>query len=514
MNLNQSLRVFVNTLSLYINMIVTMVATLLATRFVLQALGEEQYGIYMLLASVVALFSFLNITMAASIQRYLSYAMGEGNECKVKEIFYLSILIHLGISFLVGIVLLSLGWYAVGHWLDIAPVFRDSAKIVLLCMTGGLLCVINSVTYEATMNAHEDISMIAFINVVEALLKLSAALIVCFFEGLGIKEYAFFLFLAQCFGFLAKWMFCHIRYSESHFKFYVPQNYQLLRELFSYAGYSLIGTTCGMARYQGAAILLNVFFGVLVNAAYGVAQQINGFLLFFAGSIVRPLRPMVIKTEGSGQHERMIKLSFTVSRITFLMMAMVVIPLYMNMPYVLSIWLDDVPKGALIFSRMFLLIVLVNQASIGLQLALESVGRIRLQQLIIGSMHIIAIPVSLILFLLGFSAVSIMYCILAEEIVCTFLRVWIAQKEAGICQRDVYFRMLIPEFLVFSVTFVFIYILSLTSEGGLVVLLYTTLLSVLFVCVLGYTICMSSQEKTWLKAMLSSFSSKISRSKK
>lgn len=488
-------RVAFNTLSLYVNMIVTMLATLLATRYVLQALGKEEYGIYMLIASMVALFSFLNITMAASVQRYLSHAMGANKQERVHEVFYMSVVIHLGIALIVGALLLILGIYAIDNMLDIPISYHYSAKLVLLCMTVGMCAVVNSVSYEAAMNAHEDIVVIAAINIVEALLKLGAAVLVLLIDECGIVCYAFFFLLAQIMAFVAKFFYCWYHYDEAHFHFHRLRDRHLLQELFSYAGWSLIGTTCGMARYQGSAILLNVFFGVFVNAAYGVAQQVNGFLLFFAGSIVRPLRPLVIKMEGAGLHDKMLQYSFTVSRVTFVMLCMAVIPLYINMPYILSVWLDSVPDGALEFSRMFLLIVLINQATVGLQVALESVGRIRRLQIIVGSMHIVAIPIGYILFQLGFSALSIMYCVIAEEIVCTVLRIWVAWKDAGIRPKAAYLKMVFPEFLVFIVAYSVCYILAGVMHENFLQLFLTTLTSLVVICILSYAVCFSSFER-------------------
>ena len=145
--------------------------------------------------------------------------------------------------------------------------------------------------------------------------------------------------------------------------------------------------------------MLNKFFGLVTNAAYGVAQQLNGFLLFFANSSVRPMRPIIIKSEGAGNHEQMIRLTHTVSKVTFLMLSVAIVPLYVNMPYILELWLSEVPDGALHFCRGFLLIVLIGQLSVGLQIALESKGRIKRLQIVVGLMHAVPLFVAYPLFL-------------------------------------------------------------------------------------------------------------------
>ena len=504
-------KVALNSLALYANMGVTMLATLLGTRFVLQALGKEEFGIYALIASLVALFSFLNIAMAAATQRYLSFSIGEGEEGQLREIFYGSVLIHWGIAAVVGLILLTGGYYAVTNVLDIAPSLSGAAQMVLLCVTAGLVMTINAVPYEATMNAHEDMVAVAMVNIVEAILKLGASIAVLWLTSYRLECYAFFILCAQTFAFLAKRFYSRSHYVEVHFTIHRPENSALLRNMLSFAGWNLIGTGCNMARYQGTAVLLNLFFGLVVNAAYGVAQQVNGFLVFFAGSVVRPLRPQLIKSEGAGQHERMLELAFTTSRVTFLMMAIVVIPLYINMPCVLGLWLPAVPEGTVAFCRGFLLIVLINQATVGLNLALESVGRIRLVQMVCGTLHCVALPVGYALFRLGFPAVSIMYCIVVEELVCIVLRIWVTQRDAMVPQLRCYRDMLLPEVLLFALSFVPVWLLSTQMESGPAQLLLTSALGLLLLAACSLIFYLSDWEKAKLHALLAGVWKRVGR---
>lgn len=177
--------------------------------------------------------------------------------------------------------------------------------------------------------------------------------------------------------------------------------------------------------------MLNKFFGLAINAAYGIAQQLNGFLLFFANSAVRPMRPQIVKNEAAGFHKQMIKLASTTSKFSFILLCLVIIPLYINMPYVLEVWLVEIPAGVLEFCRGFLLIALIGQLSVGLQIALESVGQIKLQQIIVGFMHLMPLPVAYVLFEMGYSPDAIMYCIIVEELICLLLRVLIARIDAN-----------------------------------------------------------------------------------
>ena len=493
-----------NSLALYVNMGFTMLATLLGTRYVLEALGKEEFGLYALIGSIVAMLSFLNVAMAAATQRFLSYAIGAKNEGQVREIFYTSVIIHLAISFVLSAFLLAGGEFMIYNVLDIAPQYLHLAEYVLWCMIAGVMFTINAVPHEATMNAHEDISQIAVINILEATLKLGAAIVVLFLSSDKLLVYALLVLFSQAFAFVCKSGFSKRHYGEATYTFHRLQDHTLVKNMLGYAGWNLIGAGCSIARYQGAAILLNAFFGLAINAAYGVAQQINGFILFFANSIVRPMRPLIVKSEGAHEHEKMHELSYTTCRITFLMMSFAIIPLYQNMPYVLSIWLDQIPEGTLQFCRAFLLIALVNQLSVGVVIAIESVGYIKRLQLVVGTMHLAALPLGYAAFVMGYSAYSIMLCILIEEIVATVFRLWVAKKDAGLPWRPYVETTLIPCVLSFVLCSVATYFAAIWIDHTLSRFIFSTFCSTLVLALLGYFVCLTAYEKQMLKTVWNS----------
>lgn len=494
-------RVAFNSVALYANMGITMAATLLGTRYVLQALGREDFGLYTLIASMVALLSFLNVAMAAASQRFLSYAMGEGDERKISEVFYTSSVIHWLIASMLSIGLLAVGEYMIHQVLDIAPHQVRVAEQVLWCMVGGVVLTICAVPYEAAMNAHEDIAQIAGINIVEALCKLGAAVAILFLSHDQLLTYALLVLGSQLLAFAGKRAFSRRKYAETHFRLHRLQDPALLKGMLGYAGWNLIGAGCSIARYQGAAILLNTFFGLLVNAAYGVAQQVNGFILFFANSIVRPLRPLIVKAEGQGDRARMHQLAFLSSRVTFLMVSLAIVPLYLNMPFVLALWLKEVPAGALEFCRTFLLLALINQLTIGSAMAVESVGNIRRLQLIVGSLHVVSLPMGYAAFSMGYGPVSIMYCMIAEEGVSMLLRIWIARKDAGVPSGPYLKQVLLPCILVFALSYGLGWTTTLLWHEGWGMLMVSTLLSTLALCISGYHLCLSAWEKDRIREM-------------
>lgn len=507
--MNKAHRIAYNTVALYANMVVTMLVTLLGTRFVLEALGKQDYALYTLLTSMVLMLSFVNVAMANATQRYLSFSLGAEDKVRVKEIFYNSTVIHAVIALLLGVLLLGIGLPAVHGWLDIPQVLQNKAVVVLLCMIAGVVCTVLSVPFEATMNAHEDIFVIAGISALEAVCKLVAAIVVLHIEEHRLIIYSVLIMCASLMAFGCKRMYSRRHYEETHYTWHRVQNFQLIKDMMGFAGWNLIGVGCSLVRYQGAAILLNRFFGLLINAGYGVAQQVNSFLLFFANSAVRPMRPHIVKSEGAGEHLQMIRLANSTSRITSLMLSMVIVPLYINMPFVLNVWLTDVPYGALEFCRGFLAITLIGQLSIGLQIALESVGRIKRQHLIVGTMHILPIPVAYILFKYGFSYTFIIYSIIIEEILGLFVRAYIARKDADFPLKSFMVGHIVPCVSSVVISFaVSTYIAGLCGEGWMR-LFVSTGTSVLSLVVLAYLFCLTTWEKEKLHSLFSAIVSKL-----
>ena len=492
----------ISTISLYINMIVTIAVTIFGTRLALNALGDDGYGTYMLVTNVVALFSFLTVVMASATQRYISYYIGAGRQDEINNIFYYSLVIHITIAVVLSIIIISIGIPAIKLWLDIPSRLQSDAIIVLFCMVGGIVFTVNSVPFEATMNAHEDIPAIAFINIIEAVCKLSAAATIIYIPHFRLPTYATLIMCSSIVAFILKTTYCRRKYQETHFNWHRINDWKLMKVLTSYAGWNLIGNGCSIIRYQGVAIILNKFFGLLYNSGYGISQQVNGFLLFFANSAVRPMRPHIIKSEGAGDHETMIRHCFSTSKITSLLLAGVTIPIYINMPFILKFWLNNPPSGSIEFCKGFLIITLIGQLTIGLQIALESVGKIKKQHLILGTMHLLPIVVSIILMMYNLPYVYIIYSIIVEECICVAIRTYIAKIDARIPARSYILEVLVPCTLTIAITYVASNYISDVAGTGFTKVIITSASSILLFTALAFTICLNKWERDKIYSLL------------
>ncbi|MEI6067814.1 MAG: hypothetical protein WCP96_10765 [Methylococcaceae bacterium] len=322
-------RVATNTGILYLRMAITVFISLYATRLVLTALGVEDFGLYNLVGGVIAMLGFLNASMAGATQRFMSFAQGAGDIDKVKRIFNMSTLLHIGIALVVVIVLEIAGYFFFNGLLDIAVDRMATAKLVYQFMVISTLFTIVSVPYEAVITSHENMLFYAILGIVESVLKLAIALYITYGTldlptGLSISAeqihitystfdnlivYGLLMAVLSILMLLIRRIYCHRKYSECELSLKKHYDKSLLKQISGFAGWSFMGTASSMIANYGQGILMNVFFGTVVNAAQGVTNQISGQLGVFATTLLKALNPMIDKSEGAGDRRLMIKVT-------------------------------------------------------------------------------------------------------------------------------------------------------------------------------------------------------------
>lgn len=507
--MKNSSKVILNTGILYGKMLITMIITLLSTRWILQALGAEDYGIYSLVAGIIVMLSFLNTALSGSTQRFLSYNMGKGDADNLKEVFYYSVLFHL----FVGIVVLLLfelgGIFFLKEVLVIPTGKEDVVLIVLHCLSVSTFFTIISVPYQAILNARENFLMVAIIGIIESVLKLAIAIVLLKYGGDRLILYAVLMMFLSLNSIVILRFYCKRKYHETHIQWMRIKDTVLFKSMASFALWNLIGSITNLARGQGIAMLLNTFFGVIANAAYGIAYQVNGQVTFFSGTISKVMRPQVVMSEGEGDRARMLRLSLTNSKITFLLLAVLCVPLIVEMQYALSLWLKNVPEYTIIFCQMVLLIALLFQLSTGLFMIVESVGNIKWNQIFIGSLHILVLPAGYFCLKKGFPAFSVFLCIIIEEFIALCLRTYFAKKIGGLSIKYYVFKVFVP-----SVSIVIsAYILSLIAKqflsDGLIRLGIIIVFSSLIILLGGFKFALSKDEKGIITNLISSFINKV-----
>lgn len=421
--------------------------SLYSTRLVLNGLGTSDFGIFNLIAGVIAMLSFLNVAMTVSTQRYLSFNQGKNDAAMQRKVFVNSWILHIGIAFMVIVLLEIVYPFLFNGFLNIPAERVSTAKVIYYFMMASVFFTILSVPFTASLNAHENMLWIAVINIIESILKLAIAIsLVYFIQTERLMIYGLLMAGLSIISFLLYAVYCLKKYKECTVKDYRMEK-PLMKELVSFSSWNLFGALGNIGRTQGIAILLNIFFGTVVNAAYGIANQVAGQMNFFSATMLRALNPQIMKSEGMDDRQRMLRLSMIASKFGFFLLAVIAIPCIFEMPAILKLWLKNVPDYAVVFCSLILIGTLVNQLTVGLPSAVQATGKIKIYQAVVGSIWLLNVPLAYILLKIGLSAYSVLISLVGIELIACLFRLFFAKKITNLSIREYFNRVFLKEFI-------------------------------------------------------------------
>ncbi|MFA5329755.1 MAG: hypothetical protein WC384_18310 [Prolixibacteraceae bacterium] len=413
-------RVAKNTAILYARMAITMFISLYATRLILAALGASDFGIFNLVAGAIVMLTFLNNAMAAATQRFMSFAQGEGNEGKQKSIFNVSVVLHFFIGLFIVVLLELAGYFLFKSILNIDAERMDVAKLIYHFLVVSMFVNVISVPYDAVINAHENMLFVAILGILEAILKLSIALYVTYTGFDKLVSYGFLMAALAILLLLIRRIYCHNKYIEVQINIRKYYDKNLFKEMTAFGSWSLMGSIAGLVSSYGQGIVINIFFGTIINAAQGVANQISGQLGAFSSTMQKALGPVIAKSEGAGKRELMIKASVTGSKFSYFLLAFFVIPVFIEMPYILNLWLKEVPEYTIVFCRLLLIINLIDQMFTTLPSAIGATGNIKDYQKVVSILALLPLFISYILFTIGYPPQTLYFVFIGQRIIRSF----------------------------------------------------------------------------------------------
>lgn len=430
--MNSSQRVFVNTMAQYLRTIINMVLSLYTIRVVLMALGQSDFGTYSLVAGVVAMLSFVTSSLVITTQRFVSYYQGCGTLEEVRKVFNNSLVIHILLGVGVFIVLEAVAPFLFDGFLNIPSERIPAASFVFQMVLLMLLLSIVTSPFRALLISHENIVYISIIDVVDGILKVILATILLHVNYDKLAFYGIMMAAVQLFNFFALSLYCFWHYSECCLPNVRMLSRHYVRELLSFAGWSVYATGCVIGRTQGTAIILNRFMGTVVNAAYGVAFQISSYTNFLSASLANAITPQIVKAEGSGDRKRALHLSNITCKFMFFLLSAIGIPYIFEIDGILNWWLDDVPENASLFCIMVMCISLVDSLTIGLTYINQAIGRIGLFSVVINTPKLLTlIPVFFCLYL-GFGLYAVATVFVVIELLCSIMRLPFIHRTAGL----------------------------------------------------------------------------------
>ncbi len=491
-------RIIFNTVVLYAKILICMAISLWTVPLVLKALGKEDFGLYNLVAGIVVMLSFLNGAMTVSTQRYLSVTMGEGDKWKLLEIYNLSVLLHFVIGAVVVLMVEIFAPFLFDYVLNIDPLRLDTAKILLHYLVISMFFTIFMVPFDAVLNAYENMFVFSVIGVIESVLKLGVALCLPFIPFDKLEFYGIAIVGVTIFVFMLKFAYTHFRYKDLRLSFSALHNMKLFWSMFGFAGWNTILSLSMIFRNQGLAVVLNHFFGTIVNAAYGIANSINGVVSYFSSTIQKSINPQLMQSRGAHDDEKLLGLTFGLSKFSTLCMGIVAIPLIVEMPYILDVWLPTVPEGTVAISRLIIILSLIYQLSSGLMSAIQSTGQVKWYSITMGTMLISTIPIAYGVLKGGAVMESALYVACTIEFLSLWVRLGFVKKFVGISVKEYVGRIILPLTVLFIITGIVLWCITMAMESSVYRLAIICVVDVAVYCLIAYKYLLSRSERAYI----------------
>lgn len=494
---------FKNTILLYFRMALMMLISLFTSRVVLQTLGVEDYGIYNVVGGVVVMFTFLNDGMTTSTLRFLTFELGKGNQQRLKEVFATSLHIHLIISTVIVLLCETVGLWFLMEKMVIPAERMTAAHWCYQLSIFTMVVTIMSYPYNAAIIAHEKMSAFAYISILDAILKLLLVYLLLVFSIDRLILYAILFAAEKLLIRMVYNVYCTRHFDECHYRW--GFNKPLFRQMFSFAGWSMWGNLACIGFTQGLNMLLNVFFGPAVNAARAVAIQVQGAVSQVASNFQMAINPQITKTHASGQNDATHSLIFRSTRFTFCLLLIMCLPIMVEAPLLLDLWLDVVPQYAVEFLILILAIMLIEQTTNPLATAVMATGDIKKYELINGTLMLLIVPVAYCVLRLGGAPWSVYIVYLVIAAIASVVRFLIT---ATLIHLNIvaYFKKALSRcLLVLGLSVMAPVVMSQLLNPGIFTGILTLFVTLVVTCIVSYLVGLDQEERSMIRSKIKGF---------
>lgn len=441
-----------NTIILYFRQILIMLVSLYTVRVVLHILGEEDYGIKNVVSGVVSMFGFLNGALSTATQRFFTVDIGKNDEEHLKTTFSIAFQIYLSLAIIIFLLSETIGLWFVNNKLVIPAERLTAANWIYQASIFSFFLSLITNPYTACLIAHENMNIYAYVSIIEVFLKL---FIVYLLQLLKFDKLIVYGLLLSGVSFIRTGIYrfyCKRRYPECHFHF--VKDIQYFKEQFYYAGWNFLGSFASILKNQGTTILLNLFFGPIVNAARAIASQVSNTMLTFTSNFSIALRPQIIKKYSNNEKESSYNLVYKGSKLCFFLFLLPSIPILLNTNYILVLWLKKIPDNTVLFTRLIILDCLVDCMRLPLLALMHAQGNMRTYQLSVSGFLLLNIPLSYLLLKIGMPAASVMILAIILSFISLCVRVIVLNKLAGLYIRKYFINVLLICFIVFIIALI------------------------------------------------------------
>ena len=464
-------------------MLLVMGVSLYTVRIVLEVLGVENYGIYNVVGGIVSMFAFLSGSMASASQRFFAFDIGKKDVLKLKQTFSMSVAMYALLGIIIIIIAETFGIWFLNNKMTIPQERVVAANWVFHFAVFSFVVTVLAIPYNAAIIAKENMKMYAYTSIIEVLLKLLVVYLIQYSSNDKLIIYAVLMFISTFSIQLIYILYCTFSYVEFQYSFY--WNKSLFKQLIGYSGWNLIGSLTGVLNNQGVNILLNIFFNPIVNAARGISLQVNLAINQIVLSFMQAVNPQITKYYAEDKKEEMNNLVFQSSKYSFWLLSFFVVPFFLETDYILKLWLHNVPDFCILFTRLYLIIILIDSLSMPLMTAAQATGNIRNYMLIVAGTMLLNLPVSYVLLVYDCSPQVVYYVAIVISFICLLLRLFMLRTMIQFNVKKFCYQVIIKVFIILlincTVSYLFVYNFNMSLWR--LVTVFISNLTILFVLI-------------------------------
>lgn len=498
--LSDNRRIAKNTLFLYIRMGITMLVQLYTSRVVLVVLGIEDYGIWSLVATLVVSISFITGPLSLATQRFLSYEIGKNNGAKANVIFSQSMILYGLFSLILLFLLETIGLWLLNNKLQIPDDKLFITNIVYQFSIASFIVTLLRMPYDATIIAYEKMGFYAFMSILDAFLKLGIVFLLSVIKEISfLLLYGILTLITTCIITIIYKLYCNYKYDITRLLYQLDKS--IIKSMASFSGWSIMGAFAVMTANQGISMILNVFFGVAINATIGITNQVGNAVNQFVSNFQTAFNPQIIKVYAKKEIDRLIIMISDCSKMSFSLMLLIVVPLFFSMDSVLLMWLGTTPEYLSNFCRLTLIYMLIDTLSAPIYMGIYATGRIRQYQFFISLTFLLILPVSHILLKYDYPAIIVLYVRIINSVISLIIRIRFLNKSLSYSISIAYLKLILKLCFVTMVTCLLPYVVWnywMVQDRDLSHLIYYFALSICWTFMMIFFISMNKREKSFI----------------
>lgn len=498
--MNDNKKIAVNSIYIFIRLCVASLVSIIASRLVLDALGASDFGLYNVVGGIVAMLGVINMAMSTATYRFIATELGRGEGGNLNKVFNVSLSIHIVFALIILVLGLTIGEYYVNHWLNVDPGKMSDARFVFHVSIASICFTTIMVPFNGLLVAYEEFLAMSILDIVSNLFRIAAILVLLYHAPNKLLCYSLIMMGMIVIHHGGNFVYASIRYKKI-VKFRRYRDKTLYREMLSFSGWTSLGAFTNVANTQCTAMIINYFFGTIVNAAFSVANQINGFITMFANSLNTSAVPQITKSLSGGNQGRSVSLTVRISKYTYFMMLMIAFPVLMELDFLLNLWLKQVPEGANIYCVLIVTAGLLVCISQGTGSLIQATGKIKMFQIVGAIITLITLPLGALAFYLGANAYALSGIICVANFGKIFVILLLLKRIIKLNIRET-FMPVYTKMAIVTALLIIVYFIYDPSSYSLAGHLTGFILSFLFCILLIYCLGLDVLEKNALKSFV------------